>query len=191
MIIVIGSIRRPKIDAVKAALEKIQKYLTYRGESVEYLYRDVQSNISKMPLSTSELMQGAYHRVQNLITEFKYSEYSVDYYVGLEGGFLKQQDPTNNTQYFLQGWVYVSNGENGYFGATTAILVPEKIVREVVVGKKELGEFIDHFGNDSNIRDKDGAFGVFTHGILTRRASFEFAVVSAFAPFFNQGLYGT
>jgi inosine/xanthosine triphosphatase len=191
LVIAIGTIRKPKIDAVKAAFEKIQKYSAIKPESVEFLGVEVESDIAKMPLSISELMQGAYNRVQNLVDDFKHSECSVDYYVGLEGGFFRQQDPANKTQYFLQGWVYVSNGDNGYFGATTAISVPEKIVDEVIRRKKELGEIIDQFGNDSNIRDKGGAFAVFTQGILTRRASFEFAVVSAFVPFFNQSLYGT
>lgn len=143
-----------------------------------------------MPLSISELMQGAYNRTQNLMDEFRNSEYSVDYYVGLEGGFFKQKVPTDKTQYFLQGWVFVSDGVKGYFGATPAITVPEKIAHEVARRKKELGEIIDYFGSENNIRDKNGAFGVFTQGILTRQASFESAVVSAFAPFFNQSLYG-
>ncbi len=189
MKIAIGSLRKPKIEAVKDTIEKIRKHLIQNQEMIEYLFREVESNISPMPLTISELMQGAYNRVLNLIAEFKYSENPPNFYVGLEGGFNKQIDPAGKSLYFLQGWVYVSDGIAGHFGGSGAIPVPDKVINEVVMNKNELGDIIDQFGNENNIRDKFGAFGVFTKGYLTRKASFELALLSAFAPFFNQRLY--
>ena len=134
-------------------------------------------------------MTGAYNRVQNLKEEFRQSNGRPNFYVGLEGGFFGETSAEQKRLYFLQSWVYVSDGKQGYFGASGATPVPERIVNEVVEGKNELGEVIDKFGTESDIRDKDGAFGVFTQGLITRQASFEFALLSAFAPFFNQSLY--
>ena len=188
MKIVIGSLRQPKIDAVKSAFAKIQKVSSQNG-LVEFLARESDSNIPVMPLSINELMTGAYNRVQNLKQEYRDSSDNPDFYVGLEGGFFGEVSPGQKRWYFLQSWVYVSDGERGYVGASGATPVPERIVNEVVEGKNELGEVIDKFGTESDIRDKDGAFGVFTQGLITRQASFEFALLSAFAPFFNQSLY--
>ncbi len=141
-----------------------------------------------MPLSIKELMNGAYNRVQNLKKEFSHTSDRPDFYVGLEGGFFGDVSPEKGF-YFLQSWVYVSDEERGYFGGSGATPVPECIVREVVGGSHELGDIIDKYGKESGIRDRDGAFGVFTQGLITRQASFEFALLSAFAPFFNQALY--
>ena len=80
-------------------------------------------------------------------------------------------------------------GNEGILAPRVQRPVPERIVNEVVDGKNELGDVIDKYGTQNEIRDKDGAFGVFTQGLITRQASFEFALLSAFAPFFNQTLY--
>ncbi|MFQ5706667.1 MAG: DUF84 family protein [bacterium] len=189
MRIVIGSQRPPKVAAVKTAVARVVEHLGTEPGAVQYLTRDVASRISRMPLSISELMQGAYNRAQALIDEFSRSASQPDFYVGLEGGFFRQSDPLEQLQYFLQGWVYVSNGERGYFGASEAMPVPEKIVAEVVTKKQELGEVIDGFGGERGIRNKYGAFGVFSQGLLTRQASFEIALVCAFAPFFKHSLF--
>lgn len=188
MKIVIGSLRQPKIDAVKSAFANIQK-VSSQNEPVEFLARESDSNIPAMPLSIKELMTGAYNRVQNLKEEYRDSPDKPDFYVGLEGGFFGEVSPEQKRWYFLQSWVYVSDGERGYFGASGATPVPERIVDDVIEGKNELGEVIDNYGTESDIRDKYGAFGVFTQGLITRQASFEFALLSAFAPFFNQTLY--
>ena len=188
MKIVIGSLRQPKIDAVKSAFAKIQK-VSSQNEPVEFLARESDSNIPAMPLSIKLLMTGAYNRVQNLKEEDRDSPDKPDVYVGLEGGFFGEVSPEQKRWYFLQSWVYVSDGERGYFGASGAMPVPEQIVNKVLEGNSELGDVIDKFGTENDIRDKDGAFGVFTQGLITRQASFEFALLSAFAPFFNQTLY--
>jgi len=185
--IVIGSLRQPKIEAVKSAFAKIQK-VSSQNEPVEFLARECDSNIPAMPLSIKELMTGTNNRVQNLKKEFGHSSDKPDFYVGLEGGVFAEVSQQKRW-YFLQSWVYVSDGEQGYFGASGATPVPERIVNEVIEGKNELGDVIDKYGMENDIRDKDGAFSVFTQGLITRQASFEFALLSAFAPFFNQALY--
>jgi len=186
--IAIGTLRNPKVAAVKSTLEKISRYLVSENESVEYWTKDVQSDISKMPVSIHELIQGAYNRVHNLILECKNSESLPNYFVGLEGGFF-QQKLLGESLTFLQCWVYVSDGANGYFGASGVIPVPKAIVYEVIERKKELGDLIDCYAHVEGVRDKQGAFGVFTNGLLTRKLSFEIALISAFAPFFNRKVY--
>ncbi len=187
LIIAIGSTRPPKVAAVKEAFEKIrQQFLP--TTPVEYLPCEVSTDINHMPLTMEELMQGAYNRVQNLIHMFKQDNPAPDFYVGLEGGFFSIEF-LQSKKYFLQGWVYVCDGEKGYFAASGAMQVPEIIVKEVVAKQQELGEIIDRYGTEEDVRSKEGAFGVFSRGLITRKVSFEFAVTAAFMPFFNQSLY--
>ncbi len=101
MKIVIGSLRQPKIDAVKSAFAKIQKLSSQNG-LVEFLARESDSNIPAMPLSIKELMTGAYNRVQNLKEQFRQSSHKPDFYVGLEGGFFGEVSAEQKRWYFCR-----------------------------------------------------------------------------------------
>jgi non-canonical (house-cleaning) NTP pyrophosphatase len=52
-----------------------------------------------------------------------------------------------------------------------------------------LGIAIDRFASQTDIRSKQGTWGVLSHDILTRRHSFVIALISAFAPFYNKKVY--
>ncbi|MCA1631499.1 MAG: DUF84 family protein [Acidobacteria bacterium] len=67
--------------------------------------------------------------------------------------------------------------------------MPAHIVREVVVGRRELGEVIDEVAGERDVRSKQGAWGVISRELLTRAQSFESALVAAFAPFYNAELF--
>jgi non-canonical (house-cleaning) NTP pyrophosphatase len=53
----------------------------------------------------------------------------------------------------------------------------------------ELSEAIDSFAGSRGIRDAQGAWGIFTHNLITRQEAFRVAVINAFAPFFNSTVY--
>ncbi|MCA1643014.1 MAG: DUF84 family protein [Acidobacteria bacterium] len=109
-------------------------------------------------------------------------------YVGLEGGFhTVTLDGERHT--FLQGWAYATDGKRGHFGISPSVSVPAHIVREVVVGRRELGEVIDEVAGERDVRSKQGAWGVISRELLTRAQSFESALVAAFAPFYNAELF--
>ncbi len=186
--IAIGSERRPKVLAVQAALERIRPHLLPNGGEYRFLARAVDSGVSSMPRSQTELMRGAVQRVERLVETLGEEGVHADYFVGLEGGFYRMRFQ-REARTFLQGWVFVSDGDTGYFGSTGSIEVPPQIAHLVYERQLELGDIIDDFAAESDIRNKEGAFGVFSRGALTRRQSFEFAVVSAFAPFYNRELY--
>lgn len=144
-----------------------------------------------MPLSLDELLLGSFNRAQFLISHFQARPSKPDFYVGPEGGFFLQSGPGTELTYFLQSWVYISDGEAGFYGASCAVPVPAKIAAEVADEGKELGKIIDTYGREMNIRDKQGAFGVFTAGLVDRETIFEQAVINALSPFFNAPLYKT
>jgi non-canonical (house-cleaning) NTP pyrophosphatase len=112
-----------------------------------------------------------------------------DFYVGLEGGFHSITfDGERRT--FLHGWAYVTDGARGYFGHAPAVTVPAGIVARVEQTRRELGEVIDEVAASTDVRSREGAWGVLSRGLLTRAMSFETALVAAFAPFYNARLYG-
>ena len=111
-----------------------------------------------------------------------------DFYVGLEGGFHSITfDGERRT--FLHGWAYASDGARGYFGHAPAVTVPASVVARVEQTGRELGEVIDEVAGEHDVRSRQGAWGVLSRGLFTRAASFETALVAAFAPFYNARLY--
>ena len=188
MIIAIGTLRHPKVEAVKNTVDILgADILNYEGE-IEYITRSSDSGISTMPMTDLELMKGACNRVLNLIGSLGTEKIKANYYIGLEGGFNRKTFEEEDVV-FLQSWVYVSNGVKGYFGSSGNIYIPRKISDRVIKEGKELGQVIDDFAEEEDVRSKKGTFGVLTKEYLTRQKSFEFALLSAFAPFYNSEMY--
>ncbi|MGH9339159.1 MAG: DUF84 family protein [Acidobacteriota bacterium] len=189
MKIAIGSTRDPKIEAVKEAWKLFApRLLPDPEESVEFASYDVSQAI-KMPLSTKELMAGACGRVESLMLQLKREKAEADFYVGMEAGFNIIDSQSVRRQVFLESWVYVSDGHQGYFGHSGGISVPARIAGPVIDRGTELGIVIDRFTQENNVRSKQGTWGILTRDLLTRRHSFVMALTAAFAPFYNPEAY--
>ncbi len=187
IIVVVGSTRRPKLNAVWEALSVIGPTLD-EAALYDVVGVEVASGVGHTPLSRADLMAGARGRAEALVRMGRERGEAWEYFVGLEGGFDVVQD--NGVRLvFLQSWAYVSDGTRGAYGQSGAILVPEALARRVVDEGVELGKAIDAFSGAQGIRDQQGAWGVFTKNLHTRQDSFRTAVINAFAPFFNAALY--
>lgn len=91
---------------------------------------------------------------------------------------------------FLENWAYVARDSGrGSFGQSGGVLLPDVLVKRVVDDGVELADAIDTFAGGHGIRDAQGAWGVLTGNRITRQDAFRVAVINAFAPFFNEGLY--
>ncbi len=189
MMVAIGSTRLPKVNAVKSVFEKLAPELGFDAGAIRYQALSVDSGIASMPMTIEELMQGARNRARNVHHALQKQHLEPDFSVGLEGGFFCEIFDTGETVYFLQSWVYVMQGEYGFFGSSAAVPVPEKIIREMKEREVELGLIIDNYGAQSNIRDKGGAFEIFTRGHINRQQSYEMALICAMAPYYHKTLY--
>lgn len=189
MLFAIASKRGPKVEAVKRVVPRIAGSLAIPPSSAKYLLREVETGID-MPRSLDELLTGAYRRVEVLRGQLQLEKVTADFLIGMEGGFHPIRHDGQDTIY-LQSWAYVSNGKEGYFGSSGNVAVPERIAHEVMRRRRELGEVIDEAANAHDIRSKQGTWGILTNDLLTRRASFEIALIAAFAPFYNRDLYST
>jgi inosine/xanthosine triphosphatase len=188
IIIAVGSTRRPKLNAVREALDIFGPKLDSNAE-FEVAGVEVPSGVSHTPISRTELMAGARFRAGKLVKLARDRGESWKYFVGLEGG-LDVVEENGKRLVFLQSWAYVSdeNGRGAY-GQSGAVQMPGALAAEVIERGTELSVAIDAYAGEHGIRDAQGAWGVLTQNLITRQEAFRVAVISAFAPFFNAKFY--
>ena len=185
--IAVGTVRTAKLLAVRAACARVAT-VAPEWQNAEVVAREVATDAPAMPLTDYQMMRGARSRAEAVRALLLAEGEAAALYVGLEGGFnCVTLDGRRHT--FLQGWAYATDGRRGHFGVGPSVGVPEEIVRRVVTGRRELGEVIDEIAGERDVRSRQGAWGVISKELLTRAQSFESALVAAFAPFYNEGLF--
>ena len=186
LIIAVGSTRKPKLAAVREAVNGMSDLLAV-DTSIEIVGVEVESGVNHTPLSCEESMRGARQRAERLRQVAKREAKPWNYFVGLEGGLAVIED--GERRVFLESWAYVSDGTRGHFGRSAAVELPEALAEEVFVRGTELSIAIDQFAGEAGIRDAQGAWGVLSGNKITRQEAFRVALIAAFAPFFNQPMY--
>jgi inosine/xanthosine triphosphatase len=168
--VVVGSTNPVKINATKKAFSRF-------FDDIEVIGINVDSGVSEMPISRSEIINGAINRAKKSLE-------NADYGVGLEGG-------THETKYgmLLMGVTAIisKNGEIG-LGNTEGFILPEMIAKRIRNGE-ELGPVMDDIINEKDTKKKLGAVGIFTKGQITRTDSFEQSVIIALIKFINPQFY--
>ena len=195
-LIAVGSTRGPKLDAVHDALKLCAEHLN-PDVQFEVLGFAVDSGVGHTPLSSAESIRGARQRAEALIQMASGKSEVYQYYVGLEGGLEVIEDRADDAgssedggrRVFLESWAYVSDGLRGHFGRSGGIELPPALAHEVLDKGVELAAAIDKFAGMAGIRDNQGAWGVLSNNLITRREAFRVALVAAFAPFYNVNLF--
>jgi inosine/xanthosine triphosphatase len=188
IVIAVGSTRRPKLNAVREALDAISTGLGANAR-FEVVGIEVASGVRHTPLSRAAIMAGARQRAEALLRMAREKSERWNYFAGLEGG-LDVVEEAGARWVFLENWAYIAEASGrGAFGQSGSILVPEALAVRVVDEGVELAEAIDAFAGGRGIRDAQGAWGVFTRNLITRQDAFRVAVINAFAPFFNREIY--
>jgi inosine/xanthosine triphosphatase len=189
MRIALGSSRAAKVEAVRSASVRIASIDSAWADPIITALA-VETDAPDMPLTDMDLMSGAKARALAVRHLLSSDAKTADVYVGLEGDFhsviLEGEALT-----FLKGWAYVTDGTRGNFGASPSIVVPEKLVRAVVDGRRELAEVMDEAAGERDVRSRQGAWGVLSRDLFTRSMSFEVALLAAFAPFYNSTMYNS
>lgn len=185
--IALGSDRAAKIMAVRASIARVAAIDPSWAEAT-VLARRVETTAPAMPMNDWELMQGARERALAVRDLLQSNRRDADIYVGLEGGF-HSISIEGEWHVFLRGWAYATDGKNGTFGATPSISVPPSLAKKVIEGRRELGLVIDEVAGISDVRSRQGAWGILSRDLVTRSMSFEIALIAAFAPFYNKKMY--
>ena len=174
MICILVASKNPvKIEAVKDGLKPLL------NDEFEITGVSVPSGVSDQPMSETETLKGASNRVMKLIN--LHSGY--DYYVGLEGG---AEDTTTGLMAFA--WMVISDGQRIGKARTASFFLPPKVA-ELVHGGMELGHADDVVFSKSNSKQQNGAVGLLTNDVITRKLLYLPAVQMAFIPFLNPELY--
>ncbi len=171
--IAVASKNPVKINACKKAFSEY-------FEDVEVLAFSVPSNVSPQPMSLEETYKGAVNRAKNLKKEVK----DADFYLGLESGIMKIND-----NFALAGGVVaiIDKKDRLSFALTPYFPLPKKVMDELNKGK-ELGDVMKEMIK-RDVKQKEGAIGVFSRGKVTREDLFVPAIISALLPFLNEELY--
>ena len=190
MNIAVASTRKPKIEAVLAAANSICGLGVPGWMNCDLIARDVDSGVAATPITDDELMTGARNRAEQLTTVLANEGIQASLYIGLEGG-LHVHELASGRIVLLRGWAYVTDGMGceGSFGSSPSIQVPAPIASAVLDRGLDLSHVIDEFSGRCDVRSNEGTWGILTGELITRRRSFELAVIAALAPFFNRGLY--
>jgi non-canonical (house-cleaning) NTP pyrophosphatase len=186
--IAVGSTRRPKLDGVRDAVAEFGPRLDPQSE-FEIVGVEAPSGVRDTPLSRAEMMTGARNRAEHLQRIAIERREPWSYFIGVEGGLEIVKDGDARLV-FLENWAYVLDRDGrGSFGQSGAVAVPEPLAVRVVDDGIDLAEAVDAFAGTHGIRDAQGAWGVLTRDLITRRAAFRLAVINAFAPFYNSEAY--
>jgi inosine/xanthosine triphosphatase len=172
VIIAIGSLNPVKIGAVRRVAMRVWPAAEFRSLSVP-------SGVGTMPMSDAEILVGARNRARAAREAA-----AADLGVGLEGGV--NPEPTG---LMLVGWVVVEarDGREGV-GATARLPLPPDIAARVAAGE-ELGPLMDALLGEDNVKQKGGAVGALTAGLVPREETFAVAVAYALAPFVAPDFY--
>ncbi len=174
--VLVGSKNPVKIEATKEAFSR------YFGD-VKVVGISVDSKVSKQPIE-EETFQGAKNRALELRALDKKDGLKSDFFVGIEGGIGKMF-----SKWFSFGSMCVvdKNGRVG-FGTSSHFELPDHIVEELLNGK-ELGEISDRLTREKNAKQKGGAIGFLTRGLIDRKNLYLPGLIMALVPFVNEDLY--
>ncbi|WP_207434760.1 inosine/xanthosine triphosphatase [Sabulibacter ruber] len=172
--VVVASTNPVKVQAALAGLQRMFPDVTFTAEPVS-----VPSEVADQPFSDEETLQGALNRVKNART----LQPEADFWVGLEGGVdVMGQDLTTFA------WIVVQAGEKVGQARSGTFFLP-KAVAELVAQGVELGPANDQIFGQVNSKQKGGAIGILSQGVVDRKELYEQAVVLALVPFKSPELY--
>lgn len=163
-----------KIACVRKAFEALMPNDSYVFEGVS-----VASDVSDQPMSDNETLTGAKNRAEN--ARLKYSDF--DFWVGIEGGV-----DTHLGSMEAFAWIMVLTNDKVGKSKTATFTLPPKIA-ELVSQGVELGHADDLVFKRENSKQKDGAIGILTNGLIDRANYYYPAVVMALIPFVHKELY--
>jgi len=188
VVIAVGSTRDPKLAAVRRVLASLAP-VDAELSAAAILPRDVSAVAPSMPLSVEDLLAGSRLRAEKALETVHAEGASADLGIGLEGGLEVRREAGGGRRGFLMSWAFVTDGARGAHGCGGALELPADLLREVVDRGVELSAAIDELSGESDVRSRQGAWGVLTRGVLDRTRSFEIALANALAPFYNRRTY--
>ncbi len=176
MRILVGSKNPVKINASKEAFEKY-------FNNVEVIGINVESGVPAQPVE-DQVLQGAKIRAGNLFGLNMKRNLNAEYFVGIEGGIAKLSN-----RWFSFGGICILNAQKqaGY-GTSPLFELPAPIIKQLLEGK-ELGDVMDELQNKENTKQKHGAIGFLTGGVMNRKELYVSGIITAMVPLIKPDLF--
>ena len=172
--VIVASKNPVKINCIQNAFTKAWPEKTCEFEGIS-----VASGVSDQPKSDEETFLGAKNRAENAKSNYP----QADYWVGIEGGVNVDGEEMN-----AFAWVVIMSRDNIGKSKTAIFYLPQTIT-ELIKQGMELGEADDLVFKKQNSKQKQGAIGILTKGIINRSDYYEQAAIMALIPFMNKTLY--
>lgn len=172
--ILLASTNPVKVAAVKDGFERMLPGEKHVIEPVS-----IKPEVPDQPMTDQETLNGAVQRT--LIAREQYPE--ADYWVGIEGGV---QDEGQTMAAFA--WVVIRSPDQVGRSKSGTFYLPGKIAQLIREGL-ELGEADDIIFGQTDSKRKNGAIGLLTGDVITRKSLYEHAVILALVPFKNKHFY--
>ncbi|MDR6549870.1 inosine/xanthosine triphosphatase [Paenibacillus qinlingensis] len=147
------------------------------ASGIEPICHAVPSGVADQPLSENETIIGAINRAKHVLA----AEPQADIGLGLEGGLT--YDETHTQQWYLFSVCAAWDGKQLFVGKGLYFPIPNPIGEKLQQGGIELRHIIDELSSTVGSNHKDGAYGLFTEGRITRSDVFRDAVIAALTPF--------
>jgi inosine/xanthosine triphosphatase len=176
MKILVGSENPVKLEAVK---ESFQKYY----DDVEVIGIKVPSGVPHQPIN-DETLRGAENRAEILKELNTRDKLEADFFIGVEGGIVKK----HRRWFAFGGMCLIDNEGRKSFGTSAHFQLPEKVVKRLL-NREELGFVMDDIMNQQNTKQKMGAIGFFTLGVMNRKDLYIPGIISALVPFNHPDMY--
>jgi len=178
MKILVGSKNPVKISSVEEALANY-------FNDIEVIGVDVESGVAHQPFG-DETFVGAQNRTNALRKINDEKKIRADLFVGIEGGVSCQFG-----KWFAFGCMCIMDNENNVgFGLTPHFELPASVVEELQKGA-ELGDVMDKIQNIENTKQKQGAIGYFTNGVMNRKELYIEGLKVAVVPFLHKKMFFT
>ncbi|MEZ4657663.1 MAG: inosine/xanthosine triphosphatase [Caldilineaceae bacterium] len=175
--IAVGSTNPVKLAAVRNVTQRIWPHAAVMGVAAA-------SGVRSQPLSDDEAIAGAINRKRAARDAGE-----ADLGFGLEGYVAESQHGM-----FVSAWVAaVGLAADGVtdpvgLGASGRFRLPEWLAQQVRSGA-ELGPLMDRTFHGENTKQKQGAVGIFTNGLMERTEALQVGVTFALTRFINFKLY--
>eukprot|EP00735_Rhodelphis_limneticus_P003097 TRINITY_DN14347_c0_g1::TRINITY_DN14347_c0_g1_i1::g.22860::m.22860 TRINITY_DN14347_c0_g1::TRINITY_DN14347_c0_g1_i1::g.22860 ORF type:complete len:234 (-),score=37.78,sp/C3LSV6/NCPP_VIBCM/42.47/3e-36,NTPase_I-T/PF01931.13/6.3e-48 TRINITY_DN14347_c0_g1_i1:379-1014(-) len=186
MKISIGSKNVAKIRAVEHAFQKIFPQEFTAGEFA-FVGVHAESGVSSQPFGDRETLQGAINRAKHALELCQDAHYGV----GLEGGVEWDSlagSEGRQLQAFAWRVVMSRDGKVGH-GRTGTFQFPPRVAELILDHGMELGHADDLVFGKTNSKEKEGAVGLLTGGVVDRAAYYEHALMLSLIPFKNAELF--
>ena len=170
----VGSLNPVKIECTRLAFGEV-----FGPDGFEFIGKSVSSDVSDQPFNDRETYLGAMKRARNLKSMFP----DGTFWVGIEGGI----EIINNEMHAF-AWMVILHKDNHGEARTATFMLPPRI-KELVEKGVELGHADDMVFNRENSKQKDGAVGILTNGIIDRTQYYKPAIILALIPFMKKDLF--